>query len=171
VRTFPRTAPAAPQSYGVIGKIFFELKYGPNRKLEYYSASHHSWDVMVNGLFGTPAEAINTPERYYFTIPTMTQHGYSEEIQKAVGLSGHPFLGQFPAWLASYPTNGTRMAVLLSKDRSLPFVKLTRGEFAEYPKATPDALLFDAVSFDLQQQPGPNDQMFISNIKITSSGQ
>ncbi len=131
VRTFPGTGPAAPQSYGVIGKIYFELKYGANRKLEFYSASHYSWNVMVNGPFGTAAEAISTPERYYFTIPTMTQHGYGEEIQKAVDLSGHPFLGQFPAWLASYPNNGTRLAVLLSKDRRLPFVKLTRGEYLD----------------------------------------
>jgi hypothetical protein len=131
VRTFPGTGPAVPQSYGVVGKIYFELKYGANRKLEFYSASHYSWNVMVNGPFGTAADAINTPERYYFTIPTMTQHEYSEEIQKAVDLSGHPFLGQFPAWLASYPNNGTRMAVLLSKDRRLPFVKLTRGEYLD----------------------------------------
>lgn len=131
VRTFPGTGPAVPQSYGVIGKIYTELKYGPNRKLEFYSASHYSWDVMVNGSFGLAADAISTPERYYFTIPTMAQQGYSEEIQKAVDLSGHPFLGQFPARLASYSNNGTRTAVLLSKDRRLPFVKLTRGEYLD----------------------------------------
>ena len=131
VRTFPGTGPAVPQSYGVVGKIYTELKYGPNRKLEFYSASHYSWDVMVNGSFGLAADAISTPERYYFTIPTMAQQGYSEEIQKAVDLSGHPFLGQFPARLASYSNNGTRTAVLLSKDRRLPFVKLTRGEYLD----------------------------------------
>jgi hypothetical protein len=131
VRTFPGTGPEVPQSYGVVGKIFIELKYGANRKLEFYSASHYSWDVMVNGSFGLAAHAISTPERYYFTIPTMAQQGYSEEIQKAVDLSGHPFLGQFPARLASYPDNGTRTAVLLSKDRRLPFVKLTRGEYLD----------------------------------------
>lgn len=80
---------------------------------------------MVNGRFGTEAEAITTPERYYFTLPTMAQHRYSEAMQKAVDLAGHPFLGRFPAWLAEYPHNGTHMAVLLAKDRRLPFVKLT----------------------------------------------
>jgi hypothetical protein len=44
------------------------------------------------------------------------------------------------------------------------FIGQTR--VAEYPKAIPETLLFDAVSFDLQGQPGPNDQMFISNVKI-----
>jgi len=38
---------------------------------------------------------------------------------------------------------------------------------AEYPKAIPEGLLFDAVSFELQgTQPSPNDRMFISNVKI-----
>ena len=45
-------------------------------------------------------------------------------------------------------------------------VFIGQTKVAEYPKAIPDALLFDAVSFDLQGQPGPNDQMFISNVKI-----
>jgi hypothetical protein len=48
-------------------------------------------------------------------------------------------------------------------------VFIGQTKVAEYPKAIPDGLLFDAVSFDLQQQPGPNDQMFISNVKIVKS--
>ena len=94
VRTFPRLGPAVPHSYGVVGKIYTQLKYGANRKPEPLTGDSYSWNVMVNGLFGSAAAAINTPERYYFTIPTMAQNGYSEEIQKAADLSGHPFLGQ-----------------------------------------------------------------------------
>jgi hypothetical protein len=131
VRTFPKLGPAVPQSYGVIGKVYTELKYGANRKIEPVSDSHYSWNVMVNGSFGLPAAAINTPERYYFTIPNAIQHRFSEEIATAVDLSGHPFLGQFPAWLASAGNNGTRKSVLLAKDRRLPFVKLTRGEYLD----------------------------------------
>ena len=101
VRTFPRLSRAVPQSYGVVGKIYDSLKYGANGKIEPYTGDSYSWNVMVNGSFGQSAEAINTPERYYFTIPSPVQNGFSEEIAKAVDLSGHPFLGQFPAWLAS----------------------------------------------------------------------
>ena len=39
----------------------------------------------------------------------------------------------------------------------------------EYPKAIPEALLFDAVSFRLQGNDLPKDQMFISNIKIAKN--
>ncbi len=131
VRTFPRLSPAEPQSYGVVGKIYTWLKYGADRKVEAYSGEHFSWNVMVNGSFGSHADAISTPERSYFTIPTMAQQGYSEDLQKAVDLSGHPFLGQFPARMSRHSNNGSRRGVLLSKDRRLPFVKLTRGEYLD----------------------------------------
>ncbi len=121
----------AAQSYGVNGRIYTELKYGPNRKLDFYSRSHVSWNVSVNGPFGQPADAISTPERYYFTIPTFVQQGYGPELEQAVALSGHPFLGQFPAWFQRNSFNGNRKFVLLSKDRRLPFVKLTKGEYLD----------------------------------------
>ena len=131
VRTFPKTGPAVPQSYGVVGKIYDSLKYGANGKIEPYTGDSYSWNVMVNGTFGRTAEAISTPEHYYFTIPSPVQHGFTEEIAKTVDLSGHPFLGRLPAWLANFGTNGTRKFVLLSKDGRLPFVKLTRGEYLD----------------------------------------
>jgi len=122
---------AAAQSYGVAGMIYTDLKYGANRKLDFASRSHVSWNVVVNGSFGLEAIALSTPERYYFTIPTFAQQGYGDELEKAVDLSGHPFLGQFPAWFQRNSFNGNRKFVLLSKDRRLPFVKLTRGEYLD----------------------------------------
>ena len=131
VRTFPRLSGAVPHSYGVVGRIYDSLKYGAGGKIEPYTGDGYTWNVMVNGLFGQSAEAINTPERYYFTLPNPVQNGFSEELVKAVDLSGHPFLGRFPASLASFSTNGNRKFVLLSKDGRLPFVKLTRGEYLD----------------------------------------
>ena len=131
VRTFPRTGPAVPQNYGVIGKIHTELKYGASRTIERFTDSHISWNVMANGLFGESSMAISTPERVYFTIPTFAQQGYGDELEKAVDLSGHPFLGRFPAWFQRNSFNGNRKFLLLSKDGRLPFVKLTRGEYLD----------------------------------------
>ena len=131
VRTFPRRGPAEPQSYGVFGKIYTELKYGPNRKLDLYTSANLSWNVMVNGQFGEAAMALSTPEHYYFTLPTFEQ-GYGEDLEKAVDFSGHPFLRQFPGWLQRNSASGNRNKfVLLSKDARLPFVKLTRGEYLD----------------------------------------
>jgi hypothetical protein len=122
---------AAPHAYGAIGRIYTELKYGANKKLERYTNSHVSWNVIVNGLFGERAMNLSTPERYYFTIPTFEQQGFDDELEKAVDLSGHPFLGQFPAWFQRNSVNGNRKYVLLAKDRRLPFTKLTRGEYLD----------------------------------------
>ena len=131
VRTFPRVGPAVPHAYGVAGKIYSELKYGANGKIEPFTNSHYTWDVMANGSFGEPSMALTTPEHLYFTIPTFTQQGYGEELEKAVDLSSHPFLGQFPAWFQRNSVNGNRKFVLLSKDKRLPFVALTRGEYLD----------------------------------------
>ena len=70
VRTFPRLSGAVPQSYGVVGRIYDSLKYGANGKIERYTGDGYTWNVMVNGAFGRSAEAIDTPERSYFTLPS-----------------------------------------------------------------------------------------------------
>ena len=131
VRTFPNVGPSVPHSYGVAGKIYTDLKYGANQKIEPAGNGHATWNVMANGLFGESSMALSTPERLYFTIPTFAEQGFGEELEKLVDLSGHPFLGQFPAWFARNSVNGNRKSVLLSKDRRLPFVKLTRGEYLD----------------------------------------
>jgi hypothetical protein len=135
VRTFPKTGPAVPQSYGVIGHIYNVLKYGANRKIELYTTDGFSWNVMANGSFGEASLALSTPEHYYFTIPTFAEQGFGEELEKAVDLSGHPFLRRFPGWFQRNSVNGNRKFVLLSKDARLPFVKLTRGEYLDAVEA------------------------------------
>jgi len=90
VRTFPRLTGAVPQSYGVVGKIYDSLKYGANRKIEPYTGDSYSWNVMVNGSFGQSAEAINTPERYYFTLAGPVQNGFSEELAWADRSTAYP---------------------------------------------------------------------------------
>ena len=62
-----------------------------------------------------------------------------------------------------------RITVTIRKQGEMVQVFIGQARIAEYPKAIPEALLFDAVSFDLQRQAGPNDQMFISRIKITKN--
>ena len=131
VRTFPKTGPAVPQSYGVIGHIYNVLKYGANRKIELYTTDGFSWNVMANGSFGEASLALSTPEHYYFTIPSFAEQGFGEELEKAVDLSSHPFLRRFPGWFQRNSVNGNRKFVLLSKDARLPFVKLTRGEYLD----------------------------------------
>jgi hypothetical protein len=62
---------ALPQSYGAFAKLYTELKYGPNKKPEPLTNSHVVWTIEANGFYGIPADALSTPEHYYFTLLPM----------------------------------------------------------------------------------------------------
>lgn len=120
---------ALPQSYGAYAKIYVDLKYDAARKIVPASNSNVSWSVMANGFFGEPADALSTPERYYFTLPTFVEQGYGPELERAVDLPKDTFLGSFPSWFQRNSSTGNRKFVVMTKNRQLPFVKLTRGEY------------------------------------------
>jgi hypothetical protein len=102
-----------------------------NKKPEPLSNSHYVWTIEANGFYGIPADAISTPEHYYFTLPTFAQQGYGDDLEKAADVSRHPVLGQFPAFFMRNSATGNRKYVLLSKDHRLPFEPLTKGEYLD----------------------------------------
>jgi hypothetical protein len=120
-----------PQSYGAYAKIYTELKYGAAKKVEPASNSHVLWSVMANGVFGEPAINLSTPEQYYFTLPSFTDQGFGDELEKAVDLSRHPVLGKYPTYFARNSVTGNQKVIVLAKDNRLPFVKLTKGEYLD----------------------------------------
>src|SRR6187549_1252456 len=120
-----------PQAYGAYAKIYTDLKYGAARKVEPVSNSHIVWKVMANDVYGEAALNLSTPEQYYFTLPTFVEQGYGEALEKAVDLSAHPVIGQFPAYFFRNSVSGNQKYVLISRDQKLPFVKLTRGEYLD----------------------------------------
>jgi hypothetical protein len=122
---------ALPQSYGAFAKLYIELKYGVNKKLQPLTNSHLVWTIQANGFYGIPADAISTPEHYYFTLPTFAQQGYGDDLEKAADVSRHPVLGQFPTFFVRDSATGNRKYVLLSKDHRLPFVTITKGEYLD----------------------------------------
>jgi hypothetical protein len=122
---------AQPQSYGAFAKLYDQLKYGVNKKIEPLTADSFVWSIEANGTFGVVAYAVSTPERYYFTLPTFAQQGFGDDLEKAVDLSRHPVLGRFPAFFMRNSATGNRKYVLLSKDRRLPFVTITKGEYLD----------------------------------------
>lgn len=126
---------ALPQSYGAFAKIYTTLKYGPNKKPVPMTSDGLVWTLVANGFYGIPADALSTPERYYFTLPTFVQQGYGPELEKAADVSGHPVLGQCPAFFLRNSSTGNREYVLLSKDRKLPFTKVTKGEYLQATEA------------------------------------
>jgi hypothetical protein len=122
---------ALPQSYGAFAKLYTELKYDANKKLTPLTNSHLVWTIEANGFYGIPADAISTPEHYYFTLPTFAQQGFGSDLEKAADVSRHPVLGQFPAYFVRDSATGNRKYVLLSKDHQLPFITITRGQYLD----------------------------------------
>jgi hypothetical protein len=120
-----------PQSYGAYAKIYTELKYGAAKKVEPASNSHVLWSVMANGVFGEPALNLSTPEQYYFTLPSFTDQGFGDDLEKAADLSRHPVLGKYPSYFARNSVTGNQKVIVLAKDNRLPFVKLTKGEYLD----------------------------------------
>jgi hypothetical protein len=131
-----------PQSYGAMAKLYFELKYDANKKLTPLTNSHWPWIIQANGFYGVPADALSTPEHYYFTLPTFAQTSSqgsgkeADELEKAADVSRHPVLGQFPAYYGANQVGGVmRKYVLLSRDHRIPFVKITKGEYLQVIEA------------------------------------
>jgi len=138
---------ALPQSYGAYAKLYTELKYDTNKKLTPLTNSHVVWTIAANGFYGIPADALSTPEHYYFTLPTFAEQGYGgegrDDLEKAADVSRHPVLGQFPAFFMRNSRTGNRKYVLLSKDHKLPFIKITKGEYLQATEAA-IARMYDA---------------------------
>lgn len=124
-----------PQSYGAYAKIYTELKHDSAGKIALYSNSHLVWTVMANGVYGEPADALSTPAQYYFTLPSFSEQGFGDELEKAADLSRYPALKPFPAYFYRNSVTGNRKYVLLSRDHQLPFVKITRGEYLQATEA------------------------------------
>ena len=62
-----------------------------------------------------------------------------------------------------------RITVTIRKLGETVQIFIGQTKVIEHPKAIPEALLFDALSFRLQGNDLPKDQMLISNIKIAKN--
>ena len=122
---------ALPQKYGVEAPLYDQLKYDANKKIVPLTSDAFYWTIEANGAFGVPLDAVNTPERFYFTLPTFEQQGYGPELEKAADVSKHPVLGQFPSFFMRNSASGNRKYVIVTKNHQLPVVKVTRGQYLD----------------------------------------
>ena len=126
---------ALPQAYGALAKIYVQLIYGANKKIEPLTADSLNWGFEANGFFGSPVDLISTPQRYYFTLPTFAEQGHGPELDKATDVSRHPVLGQFPTRFVRDSITGNKRLVVLTRDRQLPFTPITKGEYLQATEA------------------------------------
>ena len=122
---------AQPNAYGALAKLYMQLKYGANKKIEPLTSDALNWGIEANGFYGEPMDTISTPERYYFTLPTFEQQGYGTELDQAADVSRHPVLGQFPTRFVRNSRTGNQRLVVLTKDHRHPFVTVTKGEYLQ----------------------------------------
>ena len=122
---------AHPQAYGALAKLYTELIYGANKKIEPLTSDAYLWGIEANGFYGDPIGDISTPERSYFTLPTFEQQGFGTDLDKAADVSHHPVLKQFPTRFVRNSVSGNQRHVVLTKDHQHPFVKVTKGEYLQ----------------------------------------
>ena len=123
---------ALPQKYGAEAPLYMQLKYDATKKIVPLTSDALFWTIEANGAFGVPADAVNSPERFYFTMPTFEQQtGSASELEKAADVSKHPVLGQFPSFFMRNSRSGNRKYVIVTKNHQLPVVKVTRGQYLD----------------------------------------
>ena len=128
---YNKDSAAQAQTYGAEAALYLQLKYDANKKIVPLTSDAFFWTIDANGAFGVPTAAINTPERFYFTLPTFEQQGFGPELEKAADVSKHPVLGQFPAQFTRNSRSGNRKAIIVTKNHQLPVVKVTRGQYLD----------------------------------------
>jgi hypothetical protein len=122
---------AHPNGYGALAKLYVQLMYGVNKKIEPLTSDSLNWGMEANGFYGDPVSTISTPQRAYFTLPTFEQQGYGTDLDKAADVSQHPVLKQFPTRFVRDSKTGNKRLVVLTRDHRHPFVTVTKGEYLQ----------------------------------------
>src|SRR6185436_15735889 len=122
---------AHPNAYGARAKLYTQLMYDATRKIVPLTSDSLNWGMEANGFFGEPVDTISTPQRAYFTLPSFEEQGYGTDLDKAADVSHHPVLKQFPTRFVRDSVTGNKRLVVLTRDRRLPFVTVTRGEYLQ----------------------------------------
>ena len=149
---------AHPNAYGALAKLYPALMYDANKKIVPLTSDAMLWGIEANGFFGEPVGTISTPERTYFTLPTFEQQGYGKELDQAADVSRHPVLGQFPTRFVRNSASGNQRVVVLTKDRRLPFVTVTKGEYLQAVEAAVMRKYDDREAEDRPRQQGQSEK-------------
>jgi hypothetical protein len=122
---------AFPNSYGAFAKLYGQLMYGANKKIEPLTSDAMIWAMEANGSYGEPVATISTPQRAYLTLPTFAQQGYGVELDNAASVANHPVLKQFPTLFVRDSATGNKRLIVMTKDRRHPYVTITKGEYLQ----------------------------------------
>ncbi|MBC7903375.1 MAG: hypothetical protein H7Y27_08125, partial [Gemmatimonadaceae bacterium] len=122
---------ALPPSYGAFASTYSQLKYGDNRKIELLTSDAIQWSIMANAPIGIPADAICTPNRYYFTLPSLKEHGYADDQPDIRSIEKNPNTKKYPIYVKRNSNGLFEKALFLYPENEFPFIKITKGEYLE----------------------------------------
>lgn len=123
---------ALPQLYGAQSKIYMFLKKDAQGKFIPQNNLSDDWRIEANGLqtISNPVSFISSTEQYYFVIPDYSDNakGYNADYKAASDLMGFSNNKNLSAYKHFYIPNASYV-VILTKNKELPFEKITIGEF------------------------------------------
>ena len=125
---------ALPHLYGAQSKIYMYLKKDAQGKFVPQNNLAEIWRIEANGLesISKPVSFISSTEVYYFVLPDFSGNskGYNANDKAASDLMGFSDNKNLSAYIHFYiPHDG--YVVIITKDKELPFEKITIGEFFE----------------------------------------
>lgn len=125
---------ALPQLYGAQSKLYMFLKKDAQGKFIPQNNLSDDWRIEANGLLtiSNPVSFISSTEQYYFVIPDYSANakGYNANDKAASNLGEFINHKNLSAYKHFYiPNDG--YVVIITKDKELPFEKITIGEFFE----------------------------------------
>ncbi len=123
---------ALPHLYGAQSKMYMFLKKDVQGKFVPQNNLSENWRIEANGLesISNPVSFISSTEEYYFIMPDFsgTSKGYNADDKVASNLMGFTNHKNLSAYKHFYiPHDG--YVVIMTKDKELPFEKITIGEF------------------------------------------
>ncbi len=123
---------ALPHLYGALSKIYMFLKKDAQGKYVPQNNLSDIWRIEANGLesISKPVPFISSTEAYYFMLLDFSGNskGYNTDDKPASDLMGFSNNKNLSAYKHFYiPHDG--YVVIITKDKELPFEKITIGEF------------------------------------------
>jgi len=123
---------ALPHMYGAQSKIYMFLKKDAEGKFIPQNNHSDDWRIEANGLesISNPVSFISSTEEYYFVLPDFSGNskGYNADDKAAsnlLGFNNHKNIAGYKHFYIPHQS----YVVIITKDKELPFEKVTIGEF------------------------------------------
>jgi hypothetical protein len=126
-----------PQHFGAYSRTYISLRKNAQGNYEPTDGTSWYWRILANHTIGHELQILTTPKQYYFYIYHYfdgTKDAEDKDAANMHGFNNHPNLKKYIHFYMPKNGNlgtGLQYVVILTKDNTMPFVKVTRGEFIQ----------------------------------------